>query len=301
MPAVSQQKIVPNIWSQAVAEEQAEFYASVFRDCSFEVTGRYPTEGLLDFQKEMAGKPVTVDVTLAGTALTLINAGAEFTPNPTVNLMLNFDPVLYEDASEYQDSVFAALSEEGFVMMPLEKYPFSEKYAWVQDKYGVSWQLILTNPEGDPRPFVMPSLMFCGPAQNRCRDAVDTYIGLVPDSDWGNVAEYPEQSGPAPAGAIMFSEFRLAGQWFTAMDSGIEQPFAFSEGMSLMLLAKDQEEIDRYWETLSTVPEAEKCGWCKDAFGLSWQVVPENMGELMSRPDAYAHMMQMGKLEIEKF
>lgn len=295
------QTIVPNIWSNGVAEEQANFYAGVFRDCTAEVTGRYPTEGLPDFQKDMAGKPVTVDMQLAGTRITLINAGPEFAPNPSINFMLNFDPVLYSDASEYLEEAFEKLAEGGFVMMPLDEYPFSSKYAWVQDKYGVSWQLILTNPEGEPRPFVLPSLMFCGAAQNKCREAVSSYIELIPNSAWGMVAEYPEQTGPAEAGCIVFSDFQLGGQWFTAMDSAVDQPFTFSEGVSLMLNAHGQDEIDRYWLELSTVPEAEQCGWCKDAYGLSWQVVPDNMDELMSKPGAYEAMMQMGKLEIAKF
>ena len=299
--STTSQKIVPNIWSNQRAEEQAEFYAGVFRDFSSEVTGRYPTEGLPDFQKDMAGKPVTVDLQLAGTRITIINAGPEFEPNPSVNFMLNFDPVLYSDASDYLDSVFEKLADGGFVMMPKDEYPFSSKYAWVMDKFGVSWQLILTNPEGEPRPFVMPSLMFCGAAQNKAREAVSSYIDLIPNSSWGMIAEYSEQTGPAEAGSIVFSDFQLAGQWFTAMDSAVEQPFTFGEGMSLMLNAHGQDEIDRYWETLSTVPESEQCGWCKDAFGLSWQVVPDNMDELMSRPGAHEAMMQMGKLEIAKF
>ncbi|MFD4369311.1 VOC family protein [Rhodococcus sp. NPDC058521] len=301
MPAATQQTIVPNIWSNSVAEEQASFYADTFRDCSFEISARYPEHGLPEFQQGMAGKPVTVDISLAGTQLVLINAGPEFEPNPTVNLMLNFDPVLYEDASKYQDEVFAKLSDGGIVMMGLDAYPFSEKYAWVQDKFGVSWQLILTNPEGSPRPFVLPSLMFCGAAQNKCRQAVESYIDLFSNSGWGTVAEYPQPTGPAVAGSIMFSEFQLAGQWLTAMDSGADQPFDFGEGMSLMISADGQSEIDRYWSALSAVPEAEQCGWCKDSYGLSWQVVPANMDELMTRPNAYEHMMQMKKLEIDKF
>lgn len=295
------QTIVPSIWSDGRAEEQAAFYAETFRDCGFAIAGRYPTEGLPDFQAAMAGKPVTVDVTLAGTSLTIVNAGPEFRPNPSVNLMLNFDPLLYEDAREYLDRVFAALSEGGTVLMPLEAYPFSPRYAWVQDRFGVSWQLILTDPKGDPRPFVLPSLMFCGPAQNRCREAVEAYLALFPDSGWGTVAEYGRESGPARPDSIMFSEFRLAGQWFTAMDSGVEQPFTFDEGFSLTVLAHGQTGIDHYFDGLSAVPEAERCGWCKDAYGLSWQVIPDDFGELMSRPGAYEAMMRMGRIEIDRF
>lgn len=295
------QLIVPNIWSNGVAQEQADFYLNTFRDARQGATQHYPTEGLPDFQQHLAGQPVVVDVEVAGFTFTLINAGPEFTPNPSLNLMVNFDPLLYSDAEEYLEQVYAALSDGGQVLMPLQEYPFAKKYAFVEDRYHVSWQLILTNPAGDPRPFLMPSLLFGGAAQNRCREAVQTYIDLLPDSRWGLVAEYPEPTGPADAGSIMFSDFQLGGQWFTAMDSGAEQPFTFSEGASLLVLADGQSEIDRLWEVLSTVPEAEQCGWCRDAFGLSWQVVPTNLGELMARPGAYENMMQMKKLEIDRF
>lgn len=295
------QKIVPNIWCNGTAEEQASFYAGVFRDTATDVIARYPEEGLPEFQQAMAGQALTVDVTVRDLRLSLINAGPEFRPNPSISMMCNFDPVLYDDAADYLEQVYTALVAGGRVLMELGEYPFSPKYAWIEDRWGVNWQLILTDPDGDPRPFLMPALMFGGAAQNRCREAVDHYIGLFPDSAWGQQAEYPAPTGPAPAGALMFSDFQLLGQWFVAMDSGVEQDFSFDEGVSLMVSAHGQGEIDAYWAGLSRVPEAEQCGWCKDEYGLSWQVVPDTMAELMARPDAYAHMMQMGKLEIDRF
>ena len=81
----------------------------------------------------------------------------------------------------------------------------------------------------------------------------------------------------------MFSDFRLEDTWIAAMDGGGEHKFDFNEAVSLMVNCKDQEEIDYYWGKLSAVPEAEQCGWIKDKYGVSWQIVPENMGELMGR------------------
>lgn len=111
--------------------------------------------------------------------------------------------------------------------------------------------------------------------------------------------------GPAPAGAVMFSDFQLEGQWFTAMDSAGEQDSSFTCGVSLEVCCADQAEIDRLWAALwaalSAVPEAEQCGWLADRFGLSWQIVPENMGELMQRPSSYQRMLGMKKLVIANF
>lgn len=99
----------------------------------------------------------------------------------------------------------------------------------------------------------------------------------------------------------MFSDFTLNGQCFAAMDSAVAQPFSFSPGISIEVQCEDQAEIDRLWEALSAVPEAEQCGWLQDKFGVSWQVVPKNMGDLMARPGAFEKMLNMKKLVIEDF
>lgn len=296
------QKFVTDIWCTRNAEEVGAFYASVFPHTRSWVESRYPQEGLLDFQQTFAGEPLTVAVEIDGTRLTLINAGDEFSPNPSVSLMLNFDPQEFEGdalaARAQLDSIWASLSDGGTVIMPLQEYPFSRRYGWVEDRYGVSWQLMLTDPEGEPRPFVIPSLMFCGRAQNRAAEAVDHYVSVFADAELGLRVPYPEETGPASAGAVMFSEFRIGDQWFTAMDSGVEQDFSFTCGMSLEVACADQAEIDRLWEALSAFPEAEQCGWLADQYGMSWQIVPANMGELMERPNAFEHMLQMKKIVI---
>ncbi|MBK0419275.1 VOC family protein [Leucobacter sp. CSA1] len=305
------QRIVPNIWCNRNAEEAGRFYASAFDaaapgGASSETESRYPGagEGLADFQLDFAGEPLTVAVTIADTRLVLINAGDEFAPNPSISFMLNFDPLFFGDdeqeARERLDALWDVLSEGGGVLMPLQEYPFSKRYGWVQDRFGVSWQLTLTDPEGDPRPFLMPSLLFGGSAQNRAAETVDRYLSVFEDAQLGIRVPYPEQTGPARPGDVMFSDFRIGDQWFTAMDSGVEQAFSFTCGMSLEVLCEDQEEIDRLWSALSAVPEAEQCGWLADPAGVSWQIVPANMAELMRRPNAYA-MMEMKKLVIADF
>lgn len=298
------QRFVTNIWCDRNAEEAGRFYASVFPNTTSSVESTYPHEGLLDFQQEFAGKPLTVSVDLDGTRLVLINAGSEFAPNPSVSFTLNFDPLQFEGdslaARAQLDALWAALSDGGKVMMPLQEYPFSARYGWVEDRFGVSWQMSLTDPSGDPRPFLMTSLLFSGPSQNRAADAVDRYLALFPDSELGMRVPYEEATGPASSQAVMFSDFRLGTQWFTAMDSGADEAFPFTCGMSIEVGCADQAEIDRIWDALSAVPEAEQCGWLVDPFGVNWQVVPENMAELMRRPDAFAHMMPMKKIIIDE-
>lgn len=293
------QKIVPNLWFNGNAEKGGEFYASAFPHASAATTMHYPSEGLPDFQRSFAGKPLTVDVDIDGFVIRLINAGDDFAPTPAMSFMVNFDPSRDTDARSHIDEVWQRLADGGQVLMELDEYPYSPRYGWVQDRFGVSWQLILTNPEGDPRPFIMPSLLFSGAAQNRAAEAIAEYTSLVPNSEAGMQSEYPEQTGPATAGALQFAEFTLAGQWFTAMDSGVEQPFSFTPGTSLEVRCADQAEIDRLWQALSAVPEAEQCGWLQDRFGVSWQIVPADMDELvLSSPKAYLRMLDMKKIEI---
>jgi predicted 3-demethylubiquinone-9 3-methyltransferase (glyoxalase superfamily) len=165
--------------------------------------------------------------------------------------------------------------------MPLDKYPFSERYGWLQDKYGLSWQLILTDPEGEPRPFIIPSMLFVGAVAGKAEEATDFYLSVFQTSKRGEIARYGAGMEPEVEGTIMFSEVQLEGQWFTAMDSANQHEFAFNEAISFMVSCKDQEEIDYFWERLSAVPEAEVCGWLKDKYGVSWQIVPVQLDEMM--------------------
>lgn len=306
---MSVQKIVPNIWCQGTAEHAAEFYASALPATTFEVESRYPSEGLLDFQQPLAGQPLTVTVSVDGYQLTLINAGPEFRPNRSLSLMLHFDPTDY-DAQDPQlasraahaqlDATWDALAEGGEVLMPLGEYPFSERYGWLADRYGVNWQVMLVAPDSDPRPFVIPSLLFGSDAQNRAGEAIDFYVDVFEGTELGQLAPYGEQTGPATPDALMYGEFRIGAQWFAAMDSGVEQDESFSCGMSLEVKCRDQAEIDRLWDALSAVPEAEQCGWLADRFGVSWQIVPQQMGELMERPNAFSNLLGMKKLIIDE-
>ena len=146
---------------------------------------------------------------------------------------------------------------------------------------------------------ITPNLWFDGNA----KEAVDYYASVFPNSKVLNTSYYPEEGlldfQKPLAGKELTIDFELNGNQFTAINAGPE--FKFNEAVSFSIACDDQEEIDYYWDKLSHVPEAEQCGWCKDQFGLSWQVVPKDMGTLMQRPNAFEHMLNMKKLVIADF
>lgn len=295
------QKIIPNLWFDHTAAEAVQFYTSAFPDSSVVATQYYPHEGLLDFQEEFAGKELMIEFTVAGYHLIAINAGSEFAPTPSLSLMVNFDPSRDPAAEQHLDELWNALSDGGQALMPLQSYDFSPHYGWIQDRYGFSWQLILSNPAGEPRPTIVPNLLFGGGVQNQAAEASAYYRSVFPGSRAGAEVRYLQQTGPAAPGSVMFSDIEVFGQWFALMDAAVDQDFSFTSAVSLMVECDDQAEIDQYWTALSAIPEAEQCGWCTDRFGVSWQIIPANMGDLMKTPGAFPKMLAMRKIDIAGF
>lgn len=292
------QKIVPHLWFDKEAKEAAAFYTSVFPNSKITSTSV--------LRNTPSGDTDVVGFDIMGYSFLSISAGPYFKLNPSVSFMVNFDPSQMPDADKKIDEVWNKLSQGGKVLMPLDAYPFSKRYGWVQDKYGVSWQLILTDPQGEDRPLIVPSIMFIGEVCGKAKEASDFYISVFKNSKRGTVAQYGPDSAPDKEGDIMFTDFMLEGQWFAAMDSARMHDFKFSEAISLIINCKDQAEIDYYWEKLSAVPESEQCGWLKDKYGLSWQVTPEGFEDMMKngtqeQVDRMTQaFMPMKKLDIEK-
>jgi predicted 3-demethylubiquinone-9 3-methyltransferase (glyoxalase superfamily) len=293
------QRIVPNLWFDRRAKEAADFYISVFGDGKINAESYYPKsaeEGLADFQKDFAGKVLTIDFELSGYRFTAINADTTFIPNPSISFFYTCD------SKEEMDELWKKLSDGGKALMPLNKYPFSEYYGWVQDKFGFSWQVILNNPKGDKRPKIVPSLMFTKDKVGRAEEAMKFYTSVFKDGEISkNLNRYPAGMKPNREDMISFADFTLFGQWFAVMDSGNDdQDFSFSPAISLMVNCEDQAEIDYYWKKLSAVFESEQCGWLEDKYGVSWQIAPANIDELIKLPGAFKRMMNMKKLDIEK-
>lgn len=149
---------------------------------------------------------------------------------------------------------------------------------------------------------ITPNLWFDGNA----KEAADFYVSVFPDGKIISTEYYPStaeeglvdfQAGMA--GKVLTVEYEILGMRFVAINAGPE--FTFNESVSFSVPCKDQEEIDYYWSKLSSVPESEQCGWCKDQFGLSWQIVPANMEELMKKPGAFKTMMNQHKIVIAEY
>ncbi|HEX6258101.1 MAG TPA: VOC family protein [Candidatus Saccharimonadales bacterium] len=288
------QKIVPHIWFDTQAKEAAEFYCAVFPN------SKITSSTIL--QNTPSGDCDLVTLNLNGQDLMAISAGPLFRINPSISFIVNFDPSQDSHAESSLNNLWEKLSTDGRALMPLQEYPFSKQYGWVQDRFGVSWQLMLTDPAGEQRPFIIPSLLFAGESTNKAEEATQFYLEVFKNAKRGTLARYPQDTGPAKKDSVMFTDFMLENQWFSAMDSGVEQPFTFNEAISLLINCDTQDEIDYYWEKLSADPAAEQCGWLKDRYGLSWQVSPTVLNDIMGKgtPEQIARVTQ-AFLKMKKF
>lgn len=290
------QKITPSLWFDKTAEEAMNFYTSIFSNSKILSIKRYPEEAPAEFMEGMEGRVLTGIFELEGYRFMALDGGPLFAFNPSVSFIMNFE------SKEEINELWEALSKGGETLMPLDVYPFSEWYGWIQDKYGVSWQLMLAGDSVEQK--IIPSMMFVGDQCGRAEEAINFYASIFNESNVVNVIRYEAGSEPQQEGTVMFSDFKLGGQLFAAMDSALEHDFTFNEAISFYVECEDQAEVDHFWEKLSAVPEAEQCGWLKDKYGLSWQIVPKQLGEFLSDPDrekadrAMQAMLQMKKIDI---
>ena len=266
------QKIIPHLWFDRNAKEATEFYVSAFTNSKI--------MSMRTLHNTPSGDCDVIYFNLSGCSFMAISAGPYFKINPSISFMVNFDQSRDKNAQEHLDELWNRLSGDGKILMPLQEYPFSKHYGWVEDKYGVSWQLI-TNSDKEERPFIVPSLMFTGNDAGKAEEATNFYLSLFKDSKRGTIAYYSADTEYDKEGTVMFTDYQIAGQWFAAMDSAYKHSFFFNEAVSLIVLCETQDEINYYWQQLSAVPESEQCGWVKDKYGVSWQIVPRKMNEMM--------------------
>ncbi len=275
------QKIIPHLWFDKQALEAADFYTSVFPSSQITHTSR--------IRDTPSGDCDIVHFTLWNKEFMAINAGPLFRFNPSMSFIVNYDPLSFKGNSQERESAarenleeaWQQLMDGGKALMPLGAYSFSQQYGWVQDQYGLSWQLMLTDPSRDPRPSIIPSLMFTGKTLGRAEEAIHFYRSIFRSSEQGLLIHYQEGMDLDKAGTVMFADFKLEDTWMAAMDSAHQHGFEFNESVSMMVTCEDQAEIDYYWSQLSAIPESEQCGWLKDKFGFSWQITSSEMETLM--------------------
>jgi predicted 3-demethylubiquinone-9 3-methyltransferase (glyoxalase superfamily) len=274
--------IYPCLWFNGNAKEAAVFYCDAFSNTKITVDTPMVVNWELDGQKFMG-----------------LNGGAMFTKNPAISFFVNCD------TENEIDALWKKLSEGGMIMMALNKYPWSEKYGWCQDKFNVSWQLMLGKMTGnDANAKIVPSFMFTMEKSGKANEAINFYTTLFSKSAIKMIARY-EKGEHDIEGYIKHAQFTINEKLFAAMDSSGPHPFTFNEGISLVVECKDQTEIDYYWNKLTTDGGAESmCGWCKDKFGVSWQIIPANISAIMTNAEKGAAAMQallkMKKIEIDK-
>jgi predicted 3-demethylubiquinone-9 3-methyltransferase (glyoxalase superfamily) len=284
------QKIIPHLWFDKEATEAADFYVAAFPG------SRVTSSSVLDGTP--SGSVDVVSFELLGQEFQAISAGPLFKFNPSISFHVTCR------TREEVDEIWAKLSPGGQALMELGQYPFSERFGWLQDKYGLSWQLIYVSGE-QVRQEITPVIMFVGEVYGRAEEAVRYWTSIFREAQIHDLQHYGPGEEPDREGGLRYGSFTLFGQAFGAMESAHDHRFAFSEAISFIVNCDTQQEIDYYWERLSAVPEAEQCGWLKDKFGVSWQIVPSVMGEMMQGdPERVERVTQaflpMKKLDIAK-
>ncbi len=284
------QKIIPHLWFDTEAAEAAALYTSLF-----------PYSAVIssaDIDDTPSGTAKSLTIRLAGQDFILLSAGPYFKFTPAVSFLVSCS------TKEEVDRLHGALASGGSELMPLGEYPFSERYAWVADKYGLNWQLMYSGGRPATQK-ITPTLMFTGGVAGKAEEAIGFYSSIFDRSRVCEMLRWSEGEGPDAPGTVKRAAFELGGEGFAAMDSAWDHGFGFTEAISFVVECADQREVDYYWNALSAVPEAEQCGWLKDKYGVSWQIVPTELTELTGGDDPKASaravqaMLKMKKLDIE--
>lgn len=285
---IKMQKISPFLWFNDNAEDAVQFYTSLFAESK-----------LIGFMRPSPDAPVlTGSFELAGQAFTALNGGPLFKFTPAISLFVN------ADTEEEIDALWEKLKEGGLVLMGLNAYPFSRKFGWVQDKFGLSWQLSLTDDVQSQK--VIPFLMFTGSQHGKAAEAISFYTSLFSESGIYHIDRYTTGEID-PEGSVKHAKFYLEGQDFMAIDSKGPHHFTFTEAFSFYVKCDTQTEIDYFWTQLTANGgEESQCGWLKDRFGVSWQIVPPVLIKMLGDPNAakaqqvMQAMLKMRKIEIAK-
>jgi predicted 3-demethylubiquinone-9 3-methyltransferase (glyoxalase superfamily) len=274
------EKITPCLWFNGQAKEAAELYCSVFNNA-----------------KITAQSPIVTGIGVSGQSITLLDGGPMYKPNPSISFYYICEK------EEEQDRIWKTLTKNGTVLMPLDKYPWGEKYGWLTDRFGISWQLAF-GKVSDVGQKITPCLMFTGKQYGRVEEAIEHYSSIFKNVHLDGILRYGNNESPDVEGKVKHAQISLSNQRFMLMESAQPHNFTFTEGVSLTIHCTDQSEIDYYWEKLTESGEESMCGWLKDKFGVSWQIIPTVLNQIMSDPSkagkAAQAFMAMRKLNIEQ-
>lgn len=286
------QKIIPNLWFDHRAEEAVRFYTGLFPGSKITRTAHYDkVASEVSGMKE--GEVLSMDFELAGQAFIAINADDHYRFTPSVSL------TVYCESEREIDDLWKSLSAGGKILMELGEYPFSRRFGFLQDRFGVAWQLNLK----DESRKIVPTLIFVGDVYGRAEEAMNFYLSLFKEGRSVAVAHQPHAQDSSRQ-ALLHGIFRLFGQEFVAMDGSGHHAFGFTGAVSFMVLCENQQEIDLYWKALGMGGKEMPCGWIEDGFGVTWQIVPAELHSMLTDPDparsrrAMQAMFQMKKFDI---
>ena len=267
------QELSTCLWFDNKAKEAFQFYKDVFGDVEL-----------------LSENPMAVVYKIYGRKFMNFNGGPEYSINPSISFFISA-------ANQEEIEVFwNKLSNGGNIMMPLNKYPWSEQYGWCADQYGVNWQLMLGHESSCK---IMPHMMFVGQNAGKTEEAINFYANIFDKNKIVAISRY-EEGEPDQTGFIKYSQFELQGLPFGAMDSSANHQFNFNEAVSFVITVDTQDEIDHYWNKLLEGGKGGKCGWIKDKYGISWQVVPSILGKMMTNPET-APKATYAFLQMSKF
>lgn len=258
------QKIIPFLWYDKDAVTAAQWYVSLFENSEI--------INVSNIKGDPSTKIETIDFRIENLVFSAISAGPYFKLNPSISLM-----VCCSQVNEV-DRLYNELINDGKELMPLGEYPFSKRYAWIEDKYGLNWQLY-KDEEIKKGIIIKPNFLFAGEVCGKAEEALDYYVSVFNNASKGYINKYREGEAADSRAKINYGELNLDNLKCIMMDHGYGSNEKFNEAFSFMILCDNQEELDYYWSKLSHDKESEQCGWVKDKFGVSWQIIPKNIRE----------------------
>ncbi len=266
--------IYPCIWFNQQAEEAAAFYCNTFSQARI-----------------LQQTPMVVTFEANGTSFMCLNGGSAFQVNSAVSYSV------YCGSQAEISRLYDALSQEGSVLMPLGAYEWSKQYAWVIDRFGVNWQLDIDDINSAQK--IVPTLLFANNKFAWVKTAVEQYASIFDPAKILLSSPYPAQAG-LPEGLLLFAQLKLNGFLLNLMSSTLKHDFDFTPANSLVIECDNQAEIDHFWDKLGEDGRYDRCGWLNDRFGLSWQIVPSMLPQLMAHPEKGPRVMQ-AFMEMQKF
>ncbi|MDW5287660.1 VOC family protein [Formosa sp. PL04] len=271
-----QNEIVPCLWFNQEAQSAATYYCSIFNDSEI-----------------LSENEMVVNFKINGKLFMGLNGGPAFTINESTSFFV------YCGSDTEIERLHKALSCDGSVLMPLGEYPWCKKFAWVKDKFGVSWQLDVDPINSNQT--IVPALLFTEEKFDKLKEASVFYQSVFPNSMSLLDMPYGKGAPEVPEDTVLFTQFKLNTNIFNLMSSNIKHEFDFNEGVSFVVYCETQNEIDTLWEQFTTNGGQEsQCGWLKDKYGVSWQIVPTVLEQLLSDPERAPKIVE-AFLKMTKF